>query len=93
MRKSPNLFRQASAALNIQGTLPAAAPRLPTLRRVCHYCSAGLPTQRLIKLKFWDWLCIPMRTLDRVHLTALLVAPSRPGRALANGDAGEHRTV
>ena len=24
------------------------------LRRVCHYCSAGLPSQRLIKLQFRD---------------------------------------
>ena len=33
------------------------------------------------------------RTLDRVHVTALLVAPSRLGRALANDAAGEHRAV
>jgi hypothetical protein len=36
------LDRPASAALNVQCALPAATPRLPKLRRVCHYCSAGL---------------------------------------------------
>ncbi len=56
-----SLNKAASAALNIQCTLPAAAPRLPTLRRVCHYCSAGLPSQCLIKLQFQDRLCIRIR--------------------------------
>ncbi len=60
-RKLPDLDRPASAALNIQCSLPAAAPRLLTLRRVCHYCSAGLPTHCLIKLQFRDWLCISIR--------------------------------
>ena len=57
-RKWPNLDRPASAALNIQCALPAAAPRLLTLRRVCHSYSAGLPSQRLIKLQFRDRLRI-----------------------------------
>ncbi len=61
-RKLHNFCRPASAALNIQCALPAAAPRLLTLRRVCHSCSAGLPSQRLIKLQFRDRLCIRMRT-------------------------------
>ena len=32
------------------------------LRRVCHFCSAGLPSQRLIKLQLRDRLCIRTRT-------------------------------
>jgi hypothetical protein len=43
----------------------AAHPRLPKLRRVCHYCSAGLPTYCLIKLQFRDWLRIRIRTRTR----------------------------
>ena len=42
-RKLPYLDNPASAALNIQCALPAAAPRLLTLRRVCHSCSSGSP--------------------------------------------------
>jgi hypothetical protein len=61
-RKWPDLDRPASPALNLQCALPAATPRLPKLRRVCHYCSAGLPTYCLIKLQFRDWLCIRTRT-------------------------------
>ncbi len=56
------LNKAASAVLNIQCAPQAAVPRLPKLRRVCHYCSAGLPTQRLIKRQFRDWLCIRIRT-------------------------------
>ena len=33
------------------------------------------------------------RTLDRLHVTSLLLAPSRPNSALANDAAGEHRAV
>jgi len=47
---------------NVQCALPAATPRLPNLRRVCHSSSAGLPTYCLIKLQFRDWLCIRTRT-------------------------------
>ncbi len=47
--------------MNIQGTLPAAAPRLPTLRRVCHYCGPNLPTNCLIKLQFQYRLCMRTR--------------------------------
>ena len=50
-RKSTDLDRPALAALNSQGAHPPATPRLLTLRRVCHFCSAGLPTQRLSKLR------------------------------------------
>ncbi len=57
-RYSSSLFQPASAALNIQGTLPASAPHLPTQRRVLHSCSAGLPTQRLIKLQLRNRLRI-----------------------------------
>ena len=32
------------------------------LRRAYHYCSAGLPTHRLIELQLQDRLCIRMRT-------------------------------
>ena len=53
-----NSFRPPSALLTLQCALPAAAPRLPTLRRVCHSCSAELPTHCLIKLQFRDRLCI-----------------------------------
>ncbi len=63
-RKWPDLERPAPAALNIQCTLPAVTPRRLTLRRVCHYRIAELPTQRLIKLQFRDRLCI--RTLTRI---------------------------
>ena len=52
------LFKTASAALNIPAALPAATPRLLTLRRVCHYYSAELPTHCLIKLQFRDRLRI-----------------------------------
>ena len=54
------------ATLNIQCTLPAAAPRLLTLRRVCHFCSAGLPSQSLIKLQLRNRLCIRTRTGTRI---------------------------
>ena len=60
-RRLHNFYRPALAALNIQCALPAAAPRLPMLRRVCHYCSAELPTQCLIKLQLRDRLCIRTR--------------------------------
>ena len=59
--------RPASAALNIQCALPAAARRLPMQRCVCHYCSAELPTQSLIKLEFRDRLCIRMRMRTRIN--------------------------
>ena len=61
-RKLHIVFNPASAALNIQCALRATGPRLPKLRRVCHYCSADLPTQCLIKLQLWDWLCMRMHT-------------------------------
>ncbi len=61
-QKLPDLDQPASAALNIQCASQAAVPRLPKLRRVCHYCSAGLPTQRLIKLQLRDRLCFRTRT-------------------------------
>jgi hypothetical protein len=60
-RKWPDLDRPASAALNLQCALPAATLRLPKLRRVCHSCSAGLPTYCLIKLQVRDWLRIRIR--------------------------------
>ncbi len=50
-RKLRYLDNPALAALDIQCALPAAAPRLPTLRRVCQYYSAELPSRRLIKLQ------------------------------------------
>ncbi len=59
-RKLHNVFNSESAVLAIQCALQAARPRLLTLRRLCHYCSAELPTHRLIKLQFRDRLC--MRT-------------------------------
>ena len=59
-RNLSDLDRPALAALNIQCALPAAGPRLLTLRLVCHSYSAGLPTQCLIKLQLRDRLC--MRT-------------------------------
>ena len=68
-RKLHNVFSSASAALNIQCTLPAATPRLPTQRRMCHYYSAELPTQRLIKLQFRDRLRI------RTHRGRPLIIP------------------
>jgi hypothetical protein len=61
------LDRPASAALDVQCALPAATPRLPKLRRVCHSCSAGLPTYCLIKLQFRDWLCIRIRIRIRIR--------------------------
>ena len=61
--------RLASAALHIQCPLPAAAPRLPKLQRVCHSCSAELPTQCLIKLQLRDRLCI------RIHKGRPLIIP------------------
>ena len=60
------VFNPASAVLNIQCAPQAAVPRLPKLRRVCHYCSAGLPSQRLIKLHLRDRLCIRTRTGTRI---------------------------
>ena len=56
-----NSFRPPSALLTIQCALPAAAPRLLTLLRVCHYYSAELPTHCLIKLQFRDRLCVRTR--------------------------------
>ena len=61
--------RPASAALNIQCALPAATPRLLTLRRVCHYYSAELPTHCLIKLQLRDRFCI------RTHRGRPLIIP------------------
>ncbi len=43
-------------------TLPQYGPHLPKLRRVYHFCSAELPTQRLIELQLRDRLCIRMCT-------------------------------
>ncbi len=48
-RKLHIVFNPASLALNIQFVPPAAGPRLPRLRRVCHYSSAGLPTQKMVR--------------------------------------------
>ncbi len=63
-RKLHIVFNPASAVLNIRCALPAVGPRLLTfrLRRVCHSYSAGLPSQRLIKLQLRDRLCIRTRT-------------------------------
>ncbi len=61
-RKLPCLYKPASAVLNIQCALAAAAPRVPMLHRPCHSLGAGLPTQCLIKLQLRDRLCIRMRT-------------------------------
>jgi hypothetical protein len=33
------------------------------------------------------------KTLDRLHVSAVLVAPSRPSAALASNSAGEHRAI
>ena len=69
LRKLHNVFNPASPALAIQCALPAAAPRLPKLRCVCHSCSAELPTQCLIKLQLRDRLCI------RIHKGRPLIIP------------------
>ena len=71
-RKWPDLDRPASAALNIQCALPAASPRLLTLRRVCHYYSAELPIHCLIKLQVRDRLRI------RTHRARPLIIPGFP---------------
>ena len=55
-RKLTILYRPASAVLDIQCALQAAAPRLPMLRRLCHSYSAELPTRRLTRLQFRDCL-------------------------------------
>ena len=63
------LLQTSIGSLNIQCTLPAATPRLLTLRRVCHYYSAELPTRCLIKLQFRDRLRI------RTHRGRPLIIP------------------
>ncbi len=61
IRKLHNVFNVTSAVICIQRAPPVAGPRLPKLRRVCHFCGAELPAQRLIKLQIRNRLCIRTR--------------------------------
>ncbi len=46
-------------------TKPAPDPHQPTLRRMCHLYSAGLPPQCLVKLQFRYRLCIDTRIVQQ----------------------------
>ena len=50
-------------------TTPAPDPHQSTLRRMCHFYSAGLPTQSLVELQFRDWLCAQAGRLDQARIT------------------------
>lgn len=47
-RKLHNYYRPLVAVYKIHLTLPASGIRLPTVRRTCHFCSAGLQPSYLI---------------------------------------------
>ncbi len=46
-------------------TTPVPDPHQPTLRRMCHLYSAGLPPQCLVELQFRDRLCIDTRIVPQ----------------------------
>ena len=41
-------------------------PHQSTLRRMCHLCSAGLPPQCLVELRFRDQLCIDTHIVQQL---------------------------
>ncbi len=53
-----NTYNPELANHTTHRTTPAPDPHQPTLRRMCHSCSAGLPPQCLVELQFRDRLCI-----------------------------------
>lgn len=59
--KLHNVYTTALLVHNTHRTQPASEQHIPTLRRICHSFSAGLPPQRPIKLKLRDRLCISIR--------------------------------
>ena len=77
-------------------TTPAPDPHLPTLRRMCHLYSAGLPPQCLVKLQFQHRLCAQVRMLDQVHITPTDSAQARRcdcrDRARLTKQTGLHAT-
>ena len=46
-------------------TKPAPGPHQSTLRRMCNFYSAELPSQCLVKLQFRDRLCIDTRIVPQ----------------------------
>ncbi len=78
-RNLHNVINPSSAAPNIEGALPAVTPRLLTLRRVCHYYSAELPTHCLIKLQFRTQLCAQVRTLRQQIMLEFLACGAAGG--------------
>ena len=46
-------------------TTPAPDPHQSAVRRMCHFCSAGLPPHCLVKLQFRYWLCIHTRIVQQ----------------------------
>ncbi len=53
------------AAHTTHRTTPAPDPHQSAVRRMCHFCSAGLPPQCLVKLKFRYQLCIDTRIVQQ----------------------------
>ena len=50
-------------------TKPVPDPHQSTLGRKCHFYSAGLPPQFLVKLQFRDRLCIDPRTVPQLIIS------------------------
>ena len=53
------------AAHTTRRTTPAPDLHQSTLRRMRHFCSAGLQPQGLVELHFRDWLCIETRIVQQ----------------------------
>jgi len=70
------------AAHTTRRTTPLPDPHQFTRRRMCDFYSAGLPPQLLVKLQFWDRLCIDTRIMPQ---------PIMPGTILrCDPHAGVH---
>ena len=59
-------------------TKAAPGPRQSTLRRMCHLYSAVLPPQCLVKLQFWDRLCIHTRIVQQPLMPGFRCQVCRP---------------
>ena len=60
-----NAYSPELAAHTTRRTTLARDPHQSALRRICHLYSARLPPQCLVKLKFWDRLCIDTRIVQQ----------------------------
>ena len=71
--KLHNFNKTALAVNNTHRTKPASDPHLHTLRHINHFCSAELPTQRLVELQLRDRLCIRTRVGHQLSCSASAV--------------------